>query len=72
MGLIAKIRRQMAVVSNAQGSGMSEPMALLRKRPAIGLATGMFEFGQLASGRVDGALKTLASIKTSALIGCPF
>ena len=72
MGLLARIRHQMAVVSGAQGSGMREPMALLRKRPGILFGAGMFEFGQLASGRVDARLKTLASVKSSALIGCPF
>ena len=72
MGLLAKIRSQLAVVSGAQGSGMREPLALQRKRPAILFGTSMFEFGQLASNRVDAGLKALASVKTSALVGCPF
>jgi hypothetical protein len=72
MGLLARIRRQMSVVSGARGSGMRDPMALQRKRPGVLFGVGMMEFGQLASGRVDGRLKTLASVKTSALVGCPF
>lgn len=72
MGLFAEIRRKMAVVSGARGSGMQEPMALQRKRPAIAFSTGVFEFGQLASGLVESRLKSLAQIKTSALVGCPF
>ena len=72
MGFLAKIRSQRAVLSGAQGSGMREPLALQRKRPAILLGTSVFEFGQLASNRVDARLKVLAQVKTSALVGCPF
>ena len=71
MGLVARIRNQMAVVSGAKGSGMDVPMALQRKRPAILLGAGMFELGQLASGKLEDGLKMLVSVKTSALIGCP-
>jgi len=45
---------------------------LLFKRPAILAAVGTYETALLVSGRVDGRLKALASLKTSALIGCPF
>ena len=31
-----------------------------------------FEMAQMASGKVDARLKSLAQIKTSALVGCPF
>ena len=72
MGLWSAIRRQMRVLSGARGTGMDEVMALQRQRPMILLGGGMFELGQLASGRVAPALKTLAQVKTSALVGCPF
>ena len=49
-----------------------EALPLLRRRPALLLAVNTFETALLASGRLDLRLKALASIKTSALIGCPF
>jgi len=45
---------------------------LLLRRPAIMVAVGTYELGLMASSRVDARLKTLASLKTSSLIGCPF
>ena len=72
MGLWSAIRRQMGVLSSARGNGMAEVTALQRKRPMILLGGGMFELGQMASGRVEPALKTLAQVKTSTLVGCPF
>jgi hypothetical protein len=45
---------------------------LLVKRPAILAAVVTYETALLASGRVDGRLKALASLKASSLIGCPF
>lgn len=45
---------------------------LLVKRPAILAAVGTYETALLVSGRVDGRLKALASLKASSLIGCPF
>ena len=47
-------------------------LRLLVKRPAILAAVSIYETALLASGRVDGRLKTLAAIKTSSLVGCPF
>jgi alkylhydroperoxidase family enzyme len=45
---------------------------LLVKRPAILAAMATYETALFLSGRVDGRLKALASLKASALIGCPF
>jgi hypothetical protein len=47
-------------------------MRLLARRPGIAFGVGAFETGLMVSGRVDGKLKSLAVVKTSALIGCPF
>lgn len=47
-------------------------MRILRRRPAILIGVGAYELGLLASNRLDGRLKALASIKTAALIGCLF
>lgn len=47
-------------------------LRLLVRRPAILAAVGTYETALLVSGRVDGRLKALASLKASSLIGCPF
>jgi hypothetical protein len=49
-----------------------EGLRLLRRRPALLLGVNAFETALLASGRVEGRIKALARVKTSALIGCPF
>lgn len=51
---------------------MPELAGLLRRRPAIMAAVSGFETALLASQRVDPALKGLAELKASSLIGCPF
>jgi alkylhydroperoxidase family enzyme len=45
---------------------------LLVKRPAILTAVGTYETALLISGRIDSRLKSLAALKTSSLVGCPF
>jgi alkylhydroperoxidase family enzyme len=47
-------------------------LRLLMKRPTILAAVGTYETALLVSSRVDGRLKTLAMLKASSLIGCPF
>lgn len=47
-------------------------LKLLLKRPAILGAVGTYETALLLSGKTDSRLKALASLKASALIGCPF
>ena len=47
-------------------------LRLLVKRPTILAAVGVYESALLISGRVDGRLKSLAKLKASSLVGCPF
>ncbi len=47
-------------------------LRLLVKRPAILTAVGTYETALLISGQVDGRLKSLAMLKASSLVGCPF
>ena len=70
MGLLAKLKAYARVMRRAQRP--MDTLRLLRKRPALLLGVHAFEAALFASGRVDVRLKTLAQIKTSALIGCPF
>jgi hypothetical protein len=44
----------------------------MAKIPAIMAAVGTYETALLLSDRVDSRLKALASLKASALVGCPF
>jgi hypothetical protein len=45
---------------------------LLWRRLALLAAVSTYEMALMVTSRVDSRLKALASIKTSALIGCPF
>ena len=72
MGLFQKLRVLSRVMSGRDKSRPLEPLALLRKRWPLMLGVNGFEMAQMASGRVDSRLKSLAQIKTSALVGCPF
>lgn len=47
-------------------------LRLLVKRTTILAAVGAYETALLISGRVDGRLKSLAMLKASSLVGCPF
>ena len=71
MGL-DKIRAYGKAFARARYRRIPDLLRLLVKRPAILAAVGTYESALLASGRLDGRLKTLASIKASSLIGCPF
>jgi hypothetical protein len=70
MGLIARFRALLRVLRRKKRP--METLRLLRQRPALLLGVNAFETALLASGRVEGRIKALASVKTSALIGCPF
>ncbi len=72
MGLIANLRAYGRVLTRTRYGDMPELVRLLARRPGIAAGVGLYEAGLLASGRVDGRLKALASLRTSALIGCPF
>jgi len=60
------------VVTRTRYRRVPDLLRLLVKRPAILVAMGTYETALLASGRVDARLKGLASLKASALVGCPF
>lgn len=49
-----------------------EPIKIMAHHPRLLRALGAMESGQAAACLVDPALKTLASIKTAMLIGCPY
>ena len=70
MGFIAKLKMYAGVMRRAKRA--IESLRLLRQRPALLLGVNAYELGLMASSRVDTRLKTLAQIKTSALVGCPF
>ena len=72
MGLFSKLRAYAGVMRGRDRSRPLEPLSLLRKRPALMLGVNGFEMAQMASGKLDARLKSLAQIKTSALVGCPF
>lgn len=59
-------------ISRARPRKVPDLLRLLAKRPALLAAVGTYEGALLASHRVDGRLKSLATIKTGALVGCPF
>ncbi|HEV7886966.1 MAG TPA: hypothetical protein VGO92_05370 [Acidimicrobiales bacterium] len=44
----------------------------LARRPAIGLAVGVYETAVMFSNRVEPRLKYLATVRASSLVGCPF
>jgi hypothetical protein len=70
MGFIAKLKTYAGVMRQAKRP--LDGLRLLRQRPALMLGVNAYELALMASSRVDTRLKTLAQIKTSALVGCPF
>ena len=70
MKLTEKLKAYSRVMRRAKRP--MEVLRLLRKRPALFVAVNTYETALMLSGRVDVRLKSLAQIKTSALIGCPF
>ena len=70
MGFIARFTAFMRVMRRKKRP--MEALRLLRRRPALLVAVNTFETALMASGRVPIRPKALATIKTSALIGCPF
>jgi hypothetical protein len=70
MKLTGKLKAYSRVMRRAKRP--MEVLRLLRKRPALFVAVNTYETALMLSGRVDVRLKSLAQIKTSALIGCPF
>lgn len=72
MGMLASLRAYGRVLAGQRYDRMPDLVRLLVRRPGIAFGVSAYETGLLASGRVDGRLKVLAAVKTSALIGCPF
>jgi hypothetical protein len=70
MGLIARFRTVLRVLRRRKRP--IETLRLLRRRPALLVAVSTFETALLASARAPARPRALATIKTSALIGCPF
>lgn len=70
--VLAKLRAYARVLLRTRYSELPDLVRLLARRPAIAAGVSAYETGLMASGRVDSRLKALASIKTGALIGCPF
>jgi hypothetical protein len=50
----------------------TDALRYLIRRPALLAAIGAYETTVLASNRVDPRLKSLAVLKSSSLVGCPF
>ena len=48
------------------------PIKIMAHHPRLLRALGEMETGQMAARSLDAGLKSLASIKTAMLIGCPF
>lgn len=67
-----KLRAYGKTLAGTRYDGVPDLLRLLLKRPAVLMGVGGYETALLASSKVDGRLKALASIKTSSLVGCPF
>ena len=67
-----KLRAYSKIFARTRYRRVPDLLRLLLKRPAILAAVGTYETAYLLSGRVESRLKTLALLKTSSLIGCPF
>lgn len=66
--------RKLLMYRRVASRGQSTPryLKLLRRRRALLVAVTGYETALLLSGSVDTRIKTLAGLKTSSLIGCPF
>jgi len=53
-------------------SRLIEPIKIMAHHPRLLKALGRMEMGQEAARSVPARLKSLASIKTATLIGCPY
>lgn len=72
MGLRAKLCAYGGLIPRIRRRGLAGLPGLLRRRPALLAAVGIYELATLASSRVDARPKALGALKTAALIGCPF
>lgn len=60
------------VLMRTRYRGVPDVLPLLIRRPALLAAMGAYETALMVSSRVDPRLKTLATLKASSLVGCPF
>lgn len=67
-----KVRAYGKVFARLRVRRVPDLLRLLVKRPTILAAVGTYETALLVSNRIDGRLKSLAMLKASSLIGCPF
>jgi len=67
-----KLRAYRRVFRRAGAAGAPDLAAVLRRRPPVLLGVAAYELSVVASGHVDTRLKTLAALKASSRIGCPF
>ncbi len=63
-------RRGVGKVTGA--SRLVEPVTITAHHPRLLWAYGQMEMGQEAASSLPASLKTLAGVKSAALIGCPF
>jgi len=71
MRFVGKLRADARTFGGRRREVPFDLMRVLRHRPMVMLGVNAFELGQLTSNWVEGRLKALAQITTSALIGCP-
>ncbi len=67
-----KLRDYGKIFARVRTRRVPDLVRLLAKRPMIMAGVGAYETALVASGRVGVRLKTLAQIKASSLVGCPF
>ena len=72
MRLVDRARAYGRVMRNTRFDGTPDLFRLLRRRPLILAGVSAYETALMASNRVDGRVKALATIKASSLVGCPF
>lgn len=69
---MALLRRMRAYGSLRPRRNRTDLLRWLVRRPALLAAVTVYETGTLLSNRAPDRLKSLAQIRASSLIGCPF
>lgn len=70
--LTRKVRAYRRIFRRTPMNGTPDLAAVLRRRPPTLLGVAAYELSLFASNTVDARIKTLAGLKASAQIGCPF
>jgi hypothetical protein len=71
MGLLAKTRAYARVLPRARRN-RTDLLRYLVRRPALLAAVSTYEAAIVVSNRLDPTTKTIAGIRASSRIGCPF